>query len=229
MLNIANSSFENWRRANTDKPMEEFELQLNKMSVSGALFDMVKLLDVSKTVISKMTAEEIYEKSFEWAKKYDEELATLLKDKSYAIKVFSIERGNKKPRKDISKWADVKENISYMYDVEYEKDTRPYEYQLIQDKETIQKIVKTYLEKYYDDKDDKQTWFDKIKELAGEMGYAKEVKEYKANPENYPGHVGDISTVLRVSLTKRANTPDLYEIMQVLGKDRIAKRYEKIR
>ena len=228
LLNIANSSFENWRRANTDKPMEEFELQLNKMSVSGALFDMVKLLDVSKTVISKMTAEEIYEKSFEWAKKYDEELATLLKDKSYAIKVFSIERGNKKPRKDISKWADVKENISYMYDVEYEKDTRPYEYQLIQDKETIQKIVKTYLEKYYDDKDDKQTWFDKIKELAGEMGYAKEVKEYKANPENYPGHVGDISTVLRVSLTKRANTPDLYEIMQVLGKDRIAKRYEKI-
>ena len=116
-----------------------------------------------------------------------------------------------------------------MYDVEYEKDTRPYEYQLIQDKETIHKIVKTYLEKYYDDKDDKQTWFDKIKELAGEMGYAKEVKEYKANPENYPGHVGDISTVLRVSLTKRANTPDLYEIMQVLGKDRIAKRYEKIR
>ena len=107
-MNIANSTFENWRRANPDKSMDEFQLQLNKMSVSGALFDMVKLLDVSKTVISKMSAEEVYENALNWASKYDHELAEILKDKEYALKVFGIERGNKKPRKDISKWSDVK-------------------------------------------------------------------------------------------------------------------------
>ena len=224
LLNIANSTFENWRRANPDKTMDEFELQLNKMSVSGALFDMVKLLDVSKIVISKMTAEEVYENALEWAKKYDKELENLLQDKEYALKVFGIERGNKKPRKDISKWSDVMENISYMYDEEFEKDKTEYPYQVINDKESIQKILKLYIEKYYDENDDKQAWFDKIKELAGEMGYAKEVKEFKANPELYKAHVGDVSTVLRVALTKRTNTPDMYEIMQVLGKDRIVRR-----
>ena len=226
LLNIANSNFENWRRANPDKTIDEFELQLNKMSVSGALFDMIKLLDVSKSVISKMTAEEVYENAVEWAKKYDVELDNLLKDKEYALKVFGIERGNKKPRKDISKWSEVKENIEYMYDSEFEKNVEEYPYQVINDKETIEKILKLYIEKYYDEKDDKQTWFNKIKELAGDMGYAKEVKEFKANPDMYKAHVGDVSTVLRVALTKRTNTPDMYEIMQVLGKDRIAKRFE---
>lgn len=226
LLNIANSTFENWRRANTDKSMEEFELQLNKMSVSGALFDMVKLLDVSKIVISKMTAQEVYEKSMEWAKKYDTELKKLLQDKEYSLKVLGIERGNKKPRKDISKWSDVKENIIYMYDEEFEKNTDEYPFQLINDKEDINKILKLYVKKYYNENDDKQMWFDKIKELAGEMGYAKEVKEFKANPDMYKAHVGDVSTVLRVALTKRTNTPDMYEIMQVLGRDSIIKRFE---
>ena len=225
LLNIANSTFENWRRANPDKAMNEFELQLNKMSVSGALFDMVKLLDVSKIVISKMTAEEVYEKTLEWAKKYDTELERILQDKEYALEVFGIERGNKKPRKDISKWSDAKENISYMYDEEFEKDTNEYPYQVINDKESIKKILKLYIEKYYDENDDKQSWFDKIKELAGEMGYAKEVKEFKENPDMYKAHVGDVSTVLRVALTKRTNTPDMYEIMKVLGKERIEKRF----
>ena len=224
LLNIANSTFENWRRANPDKPMEEFELQLNKMSVSGALFDMVKLLDVSKTVISKMTADEVYEASMNWAKKYDKDLEKLLENKEYALKVFGIERGNKKPRKDISKWSDVKENISYMYAEEFEKDDREYPYQVINDKESLKTLLNLYVEKYYDENDDKQAWFDKIKELAGEMGYAKEVKEYKANPDAYPGHVGDVSTAIRVTLTKRTNTPDMYEIMQVLGKDEVIKR-----
>ena len=227
LLNIANSNFENWRRANPDKAMNEFELQLNKMSVSGALFDMVKLLDVSKTVISKMTAEEVYENANMWATKYDAELKELLEDKEYALKVFGIERGNKKPRKDISKWSDVKENISYMYDEEFAKDENEYPYQVINDKESISKILKLYVEKYYDENDDKQAWFDKIKELAGEMGYAKEVKEFKANPDMYKAHVGDVSTVLRIALTKRTNTPDMYEIMQILGKDRMAQRFNK--
>ena len=227
LLNIANSTFENWRRANPDKKMEEFDFQLNKMSVSGALFDMVKLLDIGKTVISKMTAEDVYEKALEWAKVYDNELADLLKDKEYALKVFGIERGNKKPRKDIAKWSDVKENISYMYDSEFYNNVQEYPYQpAISNKEDISKILDLYIEKYYDENDDKQTWFNKIKEVAGEMGYAKEVKEFKANPGMYKAHVGDVSTVLRVALTARTNTPDMYEIMQVLGKDRIAKRFE---
>ena len=227
LLNIANSTFENWRRANPDKKMEEFDFQLNKMSVSGALFDMVKLLDIGKTVISKMTAEDVYEKALEWAKEYDNELADLLKNKEYALKVFGIERGNKKPRKDIAKWSDVKENISYMYDSEFYKNVQEYPYQpAISNKEDISKILDLYIGKYYDENDDKQTWFNKIKEVAGEMGYAKEVKEFKANPGMYKAHVGDVSTVLRVALTARTNTPDMYEIMQVLGKDRIAKRFD---
>ena len=227
LLNIANSTFENWRRANPDKPMEEFDFQLNKMSVSGALFDMVKLLDIGKTVISKMTAEEVYKYSLVWAKEFDKELAEMLEDKEYALKVFGIERGNKKPRKDISKWSDVKDNIEYMYDDKFYGKTQEYPYQpAISDKEDISKILDLYIEKYYDENDDKQTWFDKIKALAVEMGYAGEVKEFKANPGMYKAHVGDVSTVLRVALTSRTNTPDMYEIMQILGKDRIAKRFE---
>ena len=114
-----------------------------------------------------------------------------------------------------------------MYDEEFLDNKQEYQYQVIQEKEEIEKILTLYLEKYYNEKDDKQTWFDKIKELAEEMGYAKEVKEFKANPDKYKAHVGDISTVLRVALTARTNTPDMYEIMQVLGKTSITKRFEK--
>lgn len=225
LLNIANSTFENWRRTNQDKDISEFELQLNKMSVSGALFDMIKLLDVGKTVISKFTAEKVYEEAMKWAKRHDSELEKILEDKEYSLKVFGIERGNKKPRKDIAKWSDVKENISYMYDNLFETEGE-YPYQVISDREDINKILKTYIEKYYDDADDKQTWFEKIKQLTEEMGYCKDVKEFKANPGMYKAHVGDVSTVLRIALTRRTNTPDMYEIMQILGKERIAKRFE---
>ena len=227
LLNIANSSFENWRRANSDKDIYDFDFHLNKMSVSGALFDMVKLLDVSKIVISKMSAEEVYEKTYAWAEKYDEELKDILKDKEYSLKVLGIERGNKKPRKDIAKWSDVKENIIYMYDEKFMNSDIEYPYQVINDKSDIDTILKLYLENYYDENDDKQTWFEKIKDLAGSLGYASEVKEFKANPGMYKAHVGDVSTVLRVALTGRTNTPDMYEIMQVLGKESIINRFEK--
>ncbi len=226
LLNIANSNFENWRKQNKEKGIEEFELQLNKMSVSGALFDMVKLYDVGKTVISMFSAEEVYNNALNWAKKYDKELEEILQDKEYALKVFGIERGNKKPRKDIAKWSDVKENISYMYDEIFENQEKSYPYQAINEKEDIRKILEEYI-KIYDENDDKQTWFDKIKELSGKLGYAKEVKEFKANPEMYKAHVGDVSTVLRVALTMRTNTPDMYEIMKILGKEKIEKRFKK--
>ena len=225
LLNIANSNFENWRKQNKQAPIEEFDFKLNKMSVSGALFDMVKLLDVSKIVISKMSAEEVYEKAIKWAKTYDEELYELLsKDKEYTLKVLGIERGNQKPRKDIAKWSDLKYNIEYMYNEEFEKVKNNYELQTIKNKEDIRKILDLYAEKYFNIEDDKQTWFDKIKELSGEMGYAKEVKEFKANPEQYKAHVGDVSTVIRIALTGRTNTPDMYEIMKVLGKEEVISR-----
>ena len=227
LLNIANSTFENWRRQNKDVALEEFDFKLNKMSVSGALFDMVKLQDVSKIVISKMTAEEVYEKSLEWANRHDEKLAKMLEDKEYSLKVLGIERGNIKPRKDIAKWSDVKENIIYMYDDKFLNEEQDYPYQVINDKNDINKILDLYMEKYYAPEDDKQTWFNKIKELAGEMGYAEEVKEFKANPGMYKAHVGDVSTVLRIALTGRTNTPDMYEIMGVLGKTSMTKRFEK--
>lgn len=229
LLNIANSTFENWRKANPDKAMEEFDFQLNKMSVSGALFDMVKLLDIGKNVISKMTAQEVYDSSLVWAKKFDKELEELLNNKEYSLKVLGIERGKAKPRRDISKWSDVKNCIEYMYDDKFFVNTDEYEFDKINDKEEIKKILDLYLEKYFDLSDDQATWFGKIKDLAEELGYAREVKEYKQNPENWPGHVGDISTVLRVALTKRRNTPDLYEIMQVLGKDSVEKRLKLVK
>ena len=224
LMNIANSNFEIWRKQNPDTPMEEFPFDLKKMGVAGALFDMVKLLDVSKNTISRFTAEKVYTESLEWAKRYDAELVEMLENKEYALKVLGIERGNAKPRKDIAKWSDLKESIVYMYDDKFASSEEEFEYQKITDKEEIEKIVKTYFEKYYDENNDKQTWFDKMKDLAEEFGYAREVKEYKANPESYKGHVGDISTVIRVKLTRRCNTPDLYEIMQILGKESILKR-----
>ena len=224
LLNIANSTFENWRRANPDKSIDEFDFQLNKMSVSGALFDMVKLLDVSKNVISKYSAQRVYDETIAWAKNFDTELTEMLsKDTEYSLKVLGIERGNTKPRKDISKWADVKENISYMFNEKFDKNA-DFEYAKISDKCEIDKIKKIYIEKYFDINDDKQRWFDKMKDLAEEVGYAREVKMFKAEPEKWPGHVGDISTVIRVSLTGRQNTPDLYEIMQVLGKETVIDR-----
>ena len=226
LLNIANSTFENWRRQNKDAKIEDFDFHINKMSVSGALFDMVKLFDVSKIVISRYSAEKVYEDVISWAKKYDKELEVMLEDKEYSLKVLGIERGNVKPRKDIAKWSDVKDSIIYMYEDKYDENLN-YNFGTISDKEEISKILKLYKEKYYNENDDKQTWFDKLKDLAEELGYAREVKEYKMEPEKWPGHVGDISTVLRVALTGRQNTPDLYEIMQVLGKENILKRIGK--
>jgi len=228
LLNIANSNFEPWRRANKNANISEFELQLNKMSVSGAVFDMVKLLDVSKNVISKFSAEKIYEETLNWAQRYDKELqAWLEQDKEYALRILNIERGNEKPRKDISKWSEVKNSIEYMYEKVFENNTN-YEFQKISDMDEIRNILKKYKEKYFNINDDKQTWFDKMKDLAEELGYAREVKQYKQEPEKYKGHIGDISTVIRVALTGRCNTPDLYEIMQILGENSITYRIDKV-
>ena len=183
---------------------------------------MVKLLDVSKNVIARYKAKEVYEFANAWAKSYDEELAKLLENKEYALKVLGIERENsKKPRKDISKWSEVKNNIIYMFE-------RPEEYDFDKiSRDDAKKVIEEYL-KVYNFEDSKDDWFNKIKDVAEKLGYAREVKEYKNNPENWPGHVGDISTVIRVALTGRRNTPDMYEIMQVLGKEEVINRLKSI-
>ncbi len=230
LLNIANSSFENWRRANKEADIDDFELQLNKMSVSGALFDMVKLLDVSKIVISNFDAITVYNESLKWAQEYDKELEEMLLDKEYSLKVLGIERNNSnKPRKDLAKWEDVKENIIYMYDNKFFEEKIEYEWQKVNNLSQIKDILNVYLGKYYDENADKEKWFNDIKDLAEEFGFAREVKEYKKEPDKWKGHVGDISTIIRVALTGRHNTPDLYEIMRVLGSQSIEKRINKIR
>lgn len=228
LMNIANSNFEIWRKQNPDKSMYKFDFDIKKMGVSGALFDMVKMLDVSKNVISKFSAKEVYDYSYDWAKEFDSELKEMLDNKEYSMKVLGIERGNLKPRKDLAKWSDLKDNIYYMYDEKFITNNIDYEFQKIVDKDEIKKLVKTYFEQYYDENDDKQVWFDKVKDLAEKFGYAREVKEFKKEPEKYPGHVGDVSTVIRVAMTGRCNTPDLYEILNVLGRDSINKRIEKL-
>ena len=231
LLNIANSGYEIWRKQNPKASIFDFDLQLSKMSRSGALFDMNKLLDVCKISVSYFTAEKLYDDALDWAEKYDKELAELLsKDKEYSLKVLNIERGKEKnPRKDIAKFSDVKNEIIYMYDDEFYKNIKTkedYNYQNINDNNDLIEIIEEYI-KTYDINDDRDTWWEKIGNMSEKLGYAKAVKDYRAEPDKFKGHVGDISTVLRVAITGRNQTPDLYEIMNVLGKDKVDKRLEK--
>lgn len=224
MMTIMNSNFEDWRRANKDADINTFPFNLKKMSVSGALFDLVKLTDVSKNVICQMSADEVFELSYEWAKAFDPQLAKLYEqDKAYATAVLNIDRGNKKPRKDIAKWSDIPDYISYMYDETFEEN---YELTGNATEELAVNILNLYKD-IVDVNDDKDTWFNKIKEICQPVGCTPNVKEYKQNPDAFQGHVGDVSTVIRVALTGRTNTPDLFAITALLGADRVQKRIEK--
>ena len=228
LMNILNSNFEEWRKNNPHGDLKEFKIDLNKISSSGALFDLVKLADVSKNTIATFTAEKVYEDGLEWAEEFDKDLAGLMKKhKEFTINILNIERTGTKIRKDIAKWSELRENLEYLYDEVFFTKEHEDEWQNITDKEEIKKIITEYLS-VYDENDDKDTWFNKVKDVAEKFGYAREVKEYKKNPENYKGHVGDISTVIRVALTGRRNTPDLYEILKNLGKERIEKRFARI-
>ncbi len=229
LMTIANSNYEQWHTENPDKKFLDFQFDPKKMSATGgALFDMDKLNNISKNSISKMTKEELLEESYAWASKYSEQLKEIIdQDRNYYMAILNIERESIKPRKDITTYSDILSNIWYMYDDLFEKE-ETYEFMKITDKEEIKKITKTYMDKYFSVEDDKETWFTKIKSLCDALGYASNMKEYKQNPEAYKGSVTDISTVLRVALTKRAQTPDLYEIMQILGKDKMIERFEKL-
>lgn len=221
ILTLANSNFEDWRRANKTEPAEKFPLNFKKMSVSGALFDTVKLTDISKNVISTMNADKVFTLSYEWAKEYNPQLASLYEqDTDYAKAVLNIDRENKKPRKDIAKWSDIPDYISYMFDEAF---IPCYELCGNADKELAAEVIEKYIDAF-NENDDKDQWFARIKDLCEPLGCTPNVKEFKQNPENYRGHVGDVSTVIRVALTGRTNTPDLYSISALLGRERVIKR-----
>ncbi len=228
LMGIANSDFEEWRRRHPAEDIYAFPFALEKMSVSGALFDMDKLLNIAKDIIAEYSATEVYESASKWAARYDAALAQLLSDKEYALRVLGIERdaGIKKKRKDIGKWSDVKDYISYMYDEPFYAENRPYDYKSIADREVLARIFRLYIENYYEESDDAAQWFDKIKDLSEKIGYAREVKLWRKAKDKWPGHVGDVCTAIRVGITRRSNTPDLYQILQVLGRERIKARLE---
>ena len=228
LMNILNSNFEMWRKQNPHADLAEFKVDPHKISSSGALFDLVKLNDVAKNTISFFTADKVYSEGLEWAEEYDKDLAELMKTHAEFTKnILNIERTGTKVRKDIAKWSELRDNLEYLYDEVFFEKEHEDEWQSVTDKAEIKAIIDEYM-KVYDVADDKDTWFGKMKDVAEKLGYAREVKEYKQNPENYKGHVGDISTVIRVALTGRKNTPDLYEILKNLGTERIQKRFARI-
>lgn len=227
LMTIANSNFEGWWDQNPTLGIDDFKFDFKKMSVSGSLFDLEKLLNISRSYISRLKASEVYEKALTWAKEFDLEFASILeKYKNYSIDILNIEREQKKPRKDFESFSSIKKNIWYMYD-EYFNGDLTYDFGKIQDKEDIKAILTTYITKYFNEFDDKETWFNKIKELTNELGYCSDMKEYKNNPDAYKGSVADVSTVIRVATTTSCMTPDLYEILRLLGKARIEKRFQK--
>ena len=227
LMTIANTNFEQWYDQNKDKTLDDFKFDFKKISASGSLFDVEKLINISRNYISFLSAEEVYDNVYNWSSIYDPNLHELLeKYKEYTINIFSIERYQKKPRKDYESWSSIKKNIWYMYDELFTPST--YDFQKIKDHEEISKILTTYLDKYYQESDDKETWFNKIKDLTDELGYCSNMKEYKENPDKYKGSVADISTVIRVALTSSSMTPDLYEIMKLLGPNRIKSRIDKV-
>lgn len=221
MMTLANSNFEDWRRMNKTEPIEKFPFNLKKMSVSGALFDIVKLTDVSKNVISLMPAKKVFELAYAWAKEYQPQLAELFaQDEAKATAILNIDREGKKPRKDIAKWSDVLDYVSYMYDETFVPN---YELNGNATSALAVKVIEEYL-KVVNLDDDKDAWFGRMKDICPLVGCTPNVKEYKAEPEKFEGHVGDVSTIIRVALTGRTNTPDLFAITALLGEDTVKAR-----
>ncbi len=226
IMTIVNSNYEKWHTDNPEKGYLDFEFSPKRMSSSGALFDLEKLNNISKNYISRMTKEEVYNNLYNWSKEYDKEFYNLIvKYEDYTKDILNIERCQKKPRKDYACYSEIKDQIFYMYDELFTFDN--YQWVNITNRDEIKKILNTYIEKYFDISD-KEVWFNNIKKLTDELSYCSNMKEYKENPSKYKGSVADISTVLRVAITSRNMTPDLYEIMRLLGKDRIKDRINKL-
>jgi len=229
VMTIANSNYEEWRNGHPDAPFYEFEFNPRKMSSSGALFDLDKLDNISKNIISKMSKDELYDELYKWASVYDKEFADIISsDVDYTKSILNIEREQKKPRKDFAHYSEIKDKIWYMFSSLWENSSKAPLFQTINDKSKIKEMAEDYFDNFYDEEDDKDTWFGKVKDFAEKYGFAREVKEYKENPDNYKGHVGDVSTMLRILVTHESMTPDLYEIMHILGKKEMQNRIDKI-
>ena len=221
VMTLLNSNYEDWRRANQDADWKSFPFSIKKMNTSGALFDLDKFTDVSKTTISRMDAEKAYNGISEWAKDYDTEFSALLtRDPDYAKRILAIGRGGKKPRKDLAKWNEAKDYMSFFYDEIFTK-TNDYP------ENFAASDIKTALEEFaasYDPATDNNGWFENIKVISEKLGFSPDVKAYKASPESFKGHVGDVSGFVRIAVTGRQNSPDLFEIMQILGYERTIAR-----
>ena len=222
IMTILNSNFEDWRRANPDAPATAFQFSPKKLNPAGSLFDYAKLVDVSKNVISRMGAEEVYELLTEWAKEFDPDFGEkLASNPEFATAILAIGRGGKKPRKDLAVWKDAKDYMGFFYD-EYLQTP-------VFDEKFSKDTVRTALEKFvavYDYNDDSAVWFDKVKAITEEMGFTTDMKAYKADPTAFPGTVADISTFIRQAVTGKTNAPDLHTVMQILGKERSLARIQ---
>ena len=220
IMTILNSNFEDWRRANPDASADTFKFSPKKLNPAGSLFDYAKLTDVSKNVISKMTAEEVYGLLVEWAKEFDPDFGAKLEaDPAYATAILAIGRGGKKPRKDLATWKEAKPYMGFFYD-EY-LDAADFGDKF--GKETVLDALNRFLA-VFDIADDANTWFDKVKTITTDMGFTTDMKAYKADPTAFPGTVADISTMLRIAVTGKTNSPDLYTVMQILGYERTVAR-----
>jgi len=226
LATLVNSNFEEWYLQNPDKSYRDFTFTFKKMSTNSPLFDLEKLLNISKNYLSRLTKDEIYDGLVKYTLEYDKEFYDLIiKYQDYTKEILNIEREQNKPRKDYTSYSDIRKMTWYMYDELFIGDFT-YEFQKINDKDEIGNILKEYIENYYNENDDKETWFNKVKQLSTKFGCATDMKDYKLNPNNYKGTVSDIATVIRVGLTSKSATPDLYMLLKLIGKDRIIKRFK---
>ena len=220
IMTLLNSNYEDWRRANPNADAADFKFSPKKLNPAGNLFDYAKLLDVSKNEIAKMDASTVYTLLVEWAEQFDADFASKLKaDPSYATSILAIGRGGKKPRKDMATWRDAKPYMGFFYDEYLEKPVFDEKF----DKALICKVLQQFLADF-DIADDSNTWFGKVKTLTENVGFTTDMKAYKANPDAFPGTVADVSTFIRLAVTGKTNSPDLYTVMQLLGYDRTAAR-----
>ena len=226
LATLMNSNFEEWYNQNKEKHYEEFKFEFKKMSKSCPLFDGDKLNNISKIYFSLLKADKIYDDACVYFEKYDKEFYDIFtRDRDFSVNLLNIEREVKKPRKDIASYKDIKKEFNYMYD-ELFTDVN-YDFQKITSMSDIKEILDAYSE-VYDENDDKEAWFNKCKELCDKLGYASDMKAYKENPDAYKGNVADLTTVIRVGLTGRSQTPDLYELLKLLGKDKVKERFNKV-
>jgi glutamyl-tRNA synthetase len=225
VMTLLNSNYEEWRMQNPDKSYKDFPFNIKKMSSSGCLFDFNKLGDVSKNVISKMSAAEVTSKVTAWSLNFDPEFGKLLEaSPEYAEKIFAIGRGGKKPRKDLTTWADAKSYMGFFFDEYFTvEDSYDEKYDKNDIKATLEGFMSTL-----DLNDDMNTWFDKIKAIGEGLGYASDMKAYKASPESFKGSVADVSMFIRVAVTGKLNSPDMYSVIQILGKDKVCERINNI-